>query len=89
MVWDGIRPINESMACDICGSDKDVQREKLQSMTSGTTGPIPTGSYTQSNLCKNCADSGWMVLTTYFRLEYINRNTNKIRKAKRTSTHRP
>ena len=60
MVWDGIRPINDSYPCDICKSMENVERKHVLKIIYGMTGPINDG-YRQSNLCANCKSKGWTI----------------------------
>ncbi len=77
MIRSPIPEIRRGRPCDICSENTDVISEQLPLMASGATADVETGSYVQSNLCQTCKEEGWFVLSTCFRLVYLNSNTNK------------
>ena len=59
MVWSGVYPPNDSMPCDICNGNIDVERKMIQVTSCGCVKSLI--SHGQSNLCKTCKEKGWMI----------------------------
>ncbi len=89
MNWE--TPINNNLSCNICGPDKDIDRQKREIMSSGTTRQlIGTGKYSQLNLCRKCKEASWFIEGRPCpRPVFCNTLTNKTRFAEESTKPLP
>ena len=79
--WSGIPEICDYQLCDICQSNKDVDRRQLPIICCAVDHEIKNGDYRQSNLCKKCQENGWCIFgeTAFMgQINYLQYLDNKI-----------
>lgn len=78
--WSGVPPIWPDKPCDICESKSNVESVQVEVRQGGCVKAF--SSHSQSNLCKDCKEKGWIIFgkaDVSGRISYFNHKSQEFK----------